>query len=122
MAKNRVKIEGLDKLDKGLKLSEKQIMTSTKDTVKESLEFIRDKGKDNAPVQTGALRDGINMEIDSDGLNGGVGMFNQDIDYAENVEFGDSRQAPKPFMTPAAEDGRKEIPKLFTDNISKAVG
>ena len=122
MAKgNKVTIIGLDDLDKGLDKSEKQIMTATRDTVEESLKLVRDSAKDNAPVDSGKMRDGIGMEVDDDGLNGTVGQFDPDVYYSEFVEFGTSKQPAQPFMAPAAEDARQKIPGMFRSNIGKAV-
>jgi len=68
--------------------------------VKASGEMIADAARGNAPVLTGALRDSI--EVDASGLSVVVGPT---VDYAPFVEFGTWKDAPQPFMGPAADAG-----------------
>ncbi|RCK68270.1 HK97 gp10 family phage protein [Desertihabitans brevis] len=53
-----------------------------------------------APVDTGALRNSIGHDLTEDKLGAEVGPT---VDYAEYVEFGTSRQAPQPYLHPAAD-------------------
>ena len=61
--------------------------------VREAAEEACGRAKARAPVQTGALRDSISVEID--GLTARVFT---DCPYAAAVEFGTSKRAPRPFM------------------------
>lgn len=70
-----------------------QIVT---DTVKD----IQRGARQRAPVDTGALRNSIDVRF-SDG--GRSGMVYVGVHYAGFVEFGTSRMAPQPYMTPAIE-------------------
>lgn len=59
---------------------------------------IEASAKQNAAVDTGAMRNSIG--VDTAPLNATIGPT---VNYAPYVEFGTSRQAPQPFMGPAAE-------------------
>lgn len=58
--------------------------------------------KQRAPVDTGALRASIHTEQVGE-LTARVGPS---VDYGAPVEFGTSRQAAQPYLTPAAEAAR----------------
>ena len=61
-----------------------------------------------APVETGALKGGIEAER----LKGGAVAVNADVHYAYFQEYGTSKMAPNPFMGPAVD---RWGPKLFTE-------
>lgn len=63
---------------------------------------IETDAKARAPVDTGALRGSIHTEVVTD-LSAIVGPS---VDYGDYVEYGTSRMAAQPFMTPAAEAAR----------------
>lgn len=58
-----------------------------------------DRARVTVPVQTGRLRDSIQVEETAKG----AAVFS-DVSYAPIVEFGGHGRAPKPFMGQAAED------------------
>lgn len=66
-----------------------------------------------APVDTGAMRNSIASEMVDD-LTGQVSVGQE---YARFVEYGTSRMAAQPFLTPALEGNRaefqREIAELF---------
>lgn len=117
-----VKVDGMRGLAKGLQTTKGNIIKVGKLTTEQTLEAIRDDSKKDAPVgNTARLRDGINIMLDKDGLNGSVGMFDPDVDYAEYVEYGTSKQAQQPFMTPAVEAARKKIPQRLKENAKRVL-
>ena len=67
--------------------------------------------KDLAPVDTGALKGSITLEIKQS-----QATISSPLEYAAPVEYGTSRQAAQPYMRPAAEEARRQLP-----GIAKAV-
>ena len=67
----------------------------------------------NAPVDTGALRNSITSES----MMTGEMMFtvSDGVEYGVFVEFGTSRQAAQPFMVPAIEDWRERFLAEFSE-------
>ena len=58
--------------------------------------------KQFAPVDTGALRGSIGVDLFGDGRFGQVAAeIGPTVDYGAHVEFGTSRQAPAAYMGPA---------------------
>lgn len=69
--------------------------------------------KQNCPVDTGKLRASITTEVGK--LEAEVGT---NVEYAQCVEFGTSKQSAKPFMRPAFD---KAITQLHKD-MAKTLG
>lgn len=57
------------------------------------------------------LRDAIHVER-NDTATYSVLAGDENVFYGHMVEFGTSHSAPRPFMVPAAEDGRAELAAL----------
>lgn len=73
--------------------------------VERSANFIADVARQLAPVDTGALRGSIRVEDGAHALARRVVAGGTDgVDYAAYVEYGTSRSAAQPFMTPAKEN------------------
>ena len=78
--------------------------------------YTQEQAKQNAPVDTGALRNSISAEVD-----GLTGFVFTGLDYAGYVEFGTYKMAANPFMRRAAEAGQRELDRV-TDVIVRAIG
>jgi HK97 gp10 family phage protein len=63
------------------------------------------RAKEFAAVDTGAMRSSIHAEMTGE-LTAEVGVG---VDYAVHVEYGTSRAAAQPFMTPAADAVRPDF-------------
>jgi HK97 gp10 family phage protein len=72
-----------------------------------------------APEDTGALAESITHEVGTD-EHGPYADVIADEPYAIYVEFGTLRQAPEPFMQPAAEDGARSMQGVVADEIARA--
>jgi HK97 gp10 family phage protein len=94
---------GLSGLIGGL-LGAAKIVPAAGMAVKASGEQVAEEAKANAPVLSGALRDSIG--VDSSGLTAEIGPT---VDYASYVEWGTWKDAPQPFMEPAAEAGLDDL-------------
>lgn len=65
------------------------------------------KARDLVPVDTGALRESITLKVEES-----EATISSSLEYAAPVEYGTSRQAAQPYMRPAAEEARKQLPKI----------
>lgn len=108
MAGNRieVKITGLNSLRDKLRALVPRVRNEVRQRVAEALLLIETDAKLFAPVDTGRLRSSIHAETASDGLSGTVGT---NVEYADHVEFGTSRQRAQPFLFPAYEKNRAAL-------------
>jgi HK97 gp10 family phage protein len=75
----------------------------TKVVVAKTARDIEADAKNVVPVDTGNLKNSIDVEFENDGLTAIVAPHTE---YAVLVEFGTRRMSAQPFMTPAAERNR----------------
>lgn len=60
--------------------------------------------KRRSAVDTGAMRSSIGHDLKGDGRNAAMTAdIGPTVEYAPHVEYGTVRQAPQPFMRPAAD-------------------
>lgn len=102
-----VRIEGIDQMRHvaaALRTSGRSVGAKGA-TVLRSYTFLGQRiSMQKAPVDTGFLRGSISVEFRGDGRNGTMeGIWGPAADYGAYVEFGTSRQAPQPYIGPAAD-------------------
>lgn len=85
------------------KAAPRQIALATKALIKTAHD-VEATGKQNAAVDTGAMRNSIGIDFNLPNLTAVIGPT---VDYAPHVEYGTSRQAPQPFMGPALDRHEK---------------
>ena len=83
--------------------------------VQETILAIETQAKIKVPVDTGALRASIQSEMTGE-TSGEVAT---NIEYAPYQEYGTSRMAATPYMTPAAEAERRHYMRKMTDLESR---
>lgn len=135
-----LEIEGLDDV---LKRMEKLLdVDSIKQTMGKACAVVEGAAKQNAPKDTGALRNSIQSKVEMDG-NSIVGVVFTPLEYAPYVEYGTglfaegggrmdvpwnyqddkgewhstSGQKPHPFMQPALSDNRNKILEILEESI-----
>lgn len=84
--------------------------------VKAGAELVAQEARQRVPVQTGTLRDAIRAER-TDAAQYTVIAGDKDAFYGHLVEFGTSRTAPRPFLTPAVEAKRDEVKNLVGEAL-----
>lgn len=77
-----------------------QYPEKTSMAVRKAAEDIEARAKEEAPVDTGNLRNSIKTESSSDGLSAAVGTH---VEYGIYQEFGTYKMPAHPYMRPAAE-------------------
>lgn len=135
-----IEIEGIDEV---LEKLEKLLNTETiKQSMGKACAVVEAAAKQNAPKDTGALRNSITSKVEyRDGHIEGV-VFTP-LEYAPYIEYGTglfaesggrkdvpwnyqddkgewhstSGQKPQPFMRPAIEDNRKKILEILKESI-----
>jgi HK97 gp10 family phage protein len=69
--------------------------------VEDLLNMARDEARKRCPVDTGRLRNGIEIDVDTGGAHSDVtGILFDDVDYAPFVEFGTRYMRAQPFLRP----------------------
>lgn len=77
--------------------------------VQRAAEHVADLARQLTPVDTGALRASIRVEAGPSETSRAVVAGGSGVDYAVFVEYGTSRMAAQPFMTPAAKAIRVDV-------------
>lgn len=98
MAK-KTKVTGVEKFLSNLTAFTDEVESEVKSITKEVAYKIERDAKQNAPVDTGYLRNSIQTEIEDDGYYARIFTATE---YASFVEFGTSKQHAHPFLFPAA--------------------
>jgi HK97 gp10 family phage protein len=87
-----------------------QIERALSEAVRKAAFLIEAQAKTLAPVDTGMLRNSIQTRVEGP-LKATVGT---NVDYASAQEFGTRFQKGKPFLTPAADQVKKEFENELT--------
>lgn len=116
-------IKGLDRLVKQLENLGKT--EEVEKAINKASIFVKDQAKVLCPVDTGDLRKSIDHEVvNNNGEITGYVFCDNTVDYASYVEFGTSKMAAQPFMTPALEENkdivRDIIKQALMDSINGA--
>lgn len=67
--------------------------------------------RQSVPVDTGALKQSLNLEVDKKGFDA-VATVGTPLDYAAAVEYGTASTSPQPYLKPALEQARKNVPNV----------
>jgi HK97 gp10 family phage protein len=104
-------------------------------SVRAVCETVKDRAQALCPVDTGALRESITVEVDASGRTV-VGTVGPHVDYAAYVEFGTGErgaasagagagpygdhpgQAAQPFLRPAFDETKPEVLEMFRSQIA----
>ncbi len=117
MAKSKgIRVEGADQLRRQLAELPERIRKAARAAIADAAAAVQADAQAEVPVESGALRAGIQTRITGDGLSAEVGVFDRDLYYGAFIEFGTSSIPARPFMTPAAEAERAEL----SDRIRRA--
>jgi len=99
------------KLDAILRNLGKNTSAATEEIASDIVELARE----NAPVDTGELRDSIRVEVDGNDHTVVVGA-----DHGAFVEFGTSKMAAQPYLGPAVAKVRRNLAKYFKGVVTDA--
>lgn len=137
---NDVEIEGLKELNANLKrladyVGDKHAESVVKNALRKGARLVRDEAKGLVPVDEGNVRDAIAVRTERKGAArdevaayvvvkkyaNGVPTY-----YARFLEFGTEKMSAKPFMRPAFEKVKRQLPGILAaamrTRIDKFIG
>ena len=118
---SKSKVYGFDEWVNWIDDIPEEVIKNVENITKKSSLKIESDAIWNAPIDTGRLEASIN----ADGVKSQSGVITADIgtnvDYAEDVEFGTSRQVAQPYLIPAFNKEAPKYKKAVKDALTKAV-
>lgn len=101
-----LKIDGMEirRFERDVETGSQEATRQVRDTVRKSTLQTEAGGKARAAVLTGFMRNSITSDFVGSNRDIAVGTTGPEAEYAPYVELGTSRQAPQPFMGPAADE------------------
>lgn len=98
-----------------------EVIKNVESITKKSALKIESDSKWNVAIDTGRLEGSINAD-DVVSLNGVItAEIGTNVEYAEDVEFGNSRQLAQPYLIPAFNKETTKYKKAVKDALTKAV-
>lgn len=73
---------------------------------------VQNRARELCPVDTGRLRSSISHSEPAHDSDGVYVLVGTNVDYAEFVEFGTSRQHPQPYLRPAIAEAVHAWPRI----------
>ncbi|MCZ4612358.1 HK97 gp10 family phage protein [Streptomyces sp. Lzd4kr] len=116
-----VTITGIARLRERLEDLPDEIKQALVKGVKESAEAVRDDVKRNVPVDTGNLRESVDIRFREGGLVADVGWFDQQDFYAVFVEFGTRSRPAQPSLHPALDRERRNYRARLTEEVRRVL-
>lgn len=80
---------------------------------------ITDKAKQYVPVDTGELRDSINVQAD-DPVNKEI-YIGSTVEYAIYIEMGTTKMSPQPYLRPALDETMADVDKNQVEGFKPLV-
>lgn len=117
----QVNIQGIDRLRSRLEELGPEIIAAAKRAVRESAEDVKAEARQKVHVDTGNLRDSVDIKYENDGLRAEVGWRDRDDWYASLHEHGTRRIPANPVLRPAIEGERTKLPARIKAEVRRAV-
>ena len=90
------------------------IRAAIEDSLDEIGSTVAERARSTVPVDTGALRDSIGHKV-----SGSTAYVYAQQPYASYVELGTSRQAPQPYLRPAATEDVSVYERIMREKFSR---
>jgi HK97 gp10 family phage protein len=122
--KVKVSLEGGQKIVRRLKTMDEAAGNVLMQAAKAGGEIALDEAKNRCPVDTGALRDSLNMaENTKKPTKADVKIdYDKSLKYGTFVELGARGRPANPFMRQAVDDNIVKINEAISEEIADAVG
>lgn len=116
----KVRVEGVKEAQQAIDEAGERIAAALQIVADAAAEAVLDDARRTVPVDRGNLRDALIKTGDAGDYE--VRVFTPEARYGHYVEFGTSKQPAQPFMGPAAERERKNMPKRVESAVKEATG
>ena len=115
-----VQITGLDSLMRKLDNMGGDVLDALDKAVRQTTEVARGDARQNAPVDTGALKGSISTEFDRN-AESSTGTVYTNIEYGLYQEMGTVNMPAHPFMMPALNANKDTFEQLARSELESAI-
>lgn len=115
-------LEGQRQLEQNADRIQRNVKSKIEQALTNSALIVERDAKINAPVDTGRLRSSITHIENDYGSNNPSVEIGTNVQYAEAVEYGTSKQSAQPFLFSAYNGNKQKILKEFAKAFKKGVG
>lgn len=112
-------VRGISQLKSKVKQLETQMSQGVGDAVRTTITSIEKDAKKNLTSNRSVLTGNLRRSIFAEMTSKHEGVTYTPVEYAHYLEFGTSRQSPKPFFFPAVYKGQKDFVKKMNELGSK---
>ncbi|MFH8369196.1 HK97-gp10 family putative phage morphogenesis protein [Streptomyces sp. NPDC018031] len=110
----RARLEGLGRALRAVERVPEAMREARAETLHEWAEDTRTTAEDLVPERTGALNNALDHEVDEEYGRAEVGVWRQEqLEYALYVEKGTSSMRDQPYLVPAFEANRRQVPRTY---------
>lgn len=104
MAEFNIDVAEIRRFERDVEVGTETARKQVRNTVRKATFETEAGGKSRAAVLTGFMRNSITSDFRGSNADVAQGETGPEAEYAPYVEHGTSRQAPQPFMGPAADE------------------
>ena len=115
-----VQITGIDSLMRKLDSMGGNVLDALDKAVRQTTEVARGDARQNAPVDTGALKGSISTEFDRN-AESSTGTVYTNIEYGLYQEMGTVNMPAHPFMMPALNANKDTFEQLARSELESAI-
>jgi len=130
MARSRVRhrpilVEGHDELIRTFEVMPAEAEKILSEATREAAEIVLTAAKNTAPVQTGKLKNSLNlkeMKIRKSGAKGWrLATTGKDVKYAFSVDAGTSKMPARPFMRNAFDNNEQKVKDKINEIVTNKI-
>ncbi|MDT0270256.1 HK97 gp10 family phage protein [Streptomyces sp. DSM 44915] len=116
-----MRLEGIEGLRDRLEELPDEVRAALRRAVREAAEDVRAEVRAGVRVDTGRMRDAVDITYRDTGLTARVGWDGTGVSYAQFQEFGTSSIPANPQLQPALERERGQITGRIRDEVKKVL-
>jgi HK97 gp10 family phage protein len=113
---------GLRSLSSDLNTAHRRVGAKASKAVKDAAAKVARDARAAAPVDTGTLRDSMEVRVFGDGRSGGItAVVAPTANHSIFVEFGTVKMSPQPFFFPALDANVDDFTRALADALDDAL-
>ncbi|MFJ6659710.1 HK97-gp10 family putative phage morphogenesis protein [Streptomyces sp. NPDC091377] len=119
----RARLDGLSNALRAVARIPGAMSEARSDTLHEWADDVEATAEDRVPVRTGDLKEKIEQQVSEQYGRAEVGVWDPDaLEYAQHVEQGTSSMPDQPYLRPAFDQHRRQVPRIYRAAFRRHMG